>query len=85
MIYVYGDKNASKMNFEIFAIRNSCKNAVPKYTLDAYEKAYTPTDRHTDTPTNIVQIIYRTSCASLLAFSALVNPFLVGFDCSLEN
>ena len=52
MIYVYGNENASKMNFEIFAIRNSCKNAVPKYTLDAYEKAYThthrPTDRHTD-------------------------------------
>ena len=48
MIYVYGDENASKMNFEIFAIRNSCKNAVPKYTLDAYEKAYT----HTHTPTD---------------------------------
>ena len=49
MIYVYGDKNASKMNFEIFAIRISCQNAVTKYTLDAYEKAYThtPTDRHT--------------------------------------
>ena len=32
MIYMYGEENASKMNFEIFAIRNSCKNAVPKYT-----------------------------------------------------
>ena len=48
MIYVYDYKNASKMNFEIFSILNSCKNAVPKYTLDAYEKAYTHTHRHTD-------------------------------------
>ena len=64
MIYVYDYKNASKMNFEIFAIQNSCKNAVPKYTLDVYEKAYTPTDRHTDRPTNIVQIIYRIGLAA---------------------
>ena len=63
MIYVYGDENASKMNFEIFAIRNSCKNAVPKYTLDAYEKAYRHTHRPTHRPTNIVQIIYRTLAA----------------------
>ena len=56
MINVYDYNNASKMNFEIFAIGNSCKNEVPKYTLDAYEKAYThidtPTDRHTDRPTH---------------------------------
>ena len=56
MIYVYGNENASKMNFEIFARRNLCKNAGTKYTLDAYKKAYQHTDtlthRHTDTATD---------------------------------